>query len=66
MTKTGDSYHPANLKLQPYPHDAVIELAKRARELGVQFKINGIPFGADYNKALWDSFEPRTGGPEQQ
>lgn len=59
--KTCDGYHPDNLKLQPFHHEAVIELARRARELGVQFKINGIPFGAPYNKELWDAFQPRTG-----
>ena len=48
---------PGNLAFQPYPHDAVIELAKRAKALGVMFKINGCPFGADYDKALWQKFE---------
>lgn len=50
-------YHLANLSLQPYPHEAVVELAKRAKELGIQFKINGIPFGADYDRAAWNAFE---------
>lgn len=45
-------YHPANLDLQPYPHDAVIALAEQARRLGVLFHINGIPFGADFDKSL--------------
>jgi hypothetical protein len=45
-----DGYHPANLELQPYPHEAVIELAKLAKALGVQFKISGFPFGASYDK----------------
>jgi hypothetical protein len=51
------SYHPDNLKLQPYGHAKVIELAKLAERLGVQFKINGIPFGASYDRQLWDEFE---------
>ena len=51
-----EGYHPANLKHQPFPHDAVIELAKRAKELGVQFKINGIPFGADFSSKQWHAF----------
>lgn len=50
-------YHPGNLNLQPYAHDAVIELAKRAKELGIQFKINGIPFGANYDRELWGAFD---------
>ena len=54
--EAGEGYHPSNLPLQPYPHDAVIELARRGRELGVQFQIGGIPFGANYNRALWDAF----------
>lgn len=51
------SYHPNNLKLQPYEHDKVIELANKAAELGIQFKINGIPFGASYDRKLWEDFE---------
>lgn len=50
------AYHEGNLVYQPFPKEAVIELAERARELGVQFKINGCPFGAEYNKELWDRF----------
>ena len=56
-----DGYHPDNLALQPYNHDAVRELAAHALRLGVQFKINGIPFGASYNKHLWDDFNAREG-----
>ena len=50
------AYHPANLALQPYPHEAVIELALLARKLGVQFKINGFPYGADFDRGLWNEF----------
>jgi hypothetical protein len=39
------SYHPANLKLVGFPEEAVIELAQRAKELGVLIKIDSIPFG---------------------
>lgn len=53
MTK---GYHPANLPNQPYPHWRVIVLAKIACLLGVQFKINGIPFGGKYRADLWDNF----------
>ena len=49
-------YHPENLKLQPYSHDAVKELAAHAARLGVQFKINGIPFGASYDRDMWNDF----------
>lgn len=60
------AYHEDNLVHQPFPREAVVELAQRAAELGVQFKINGIPYGAEYNKELWDRFhatvEPPTSG----
>lgn len=52
----GEAYAEGNLEYQPYPREAVIELAKKARELGVQFKINGCPFGADYDEKLWTRF----------
>lgn len=55
------TYHPGNLKLQPYPHDKVIELAQSAEKLGVQFKINGIPFGAPYDSHLWEKFHEQEG-----
>lgn len=55
------SHHPDNLKLQPYPHDAVVELAEKAKALGIQFKINGIPFGAPYDRALWRKFDGEQG-----
>lgn len=50
------SYHPDNLKLQPYEHAKVIELAEHAARLGVQFNIAGIPFGADYDAELWAKY----------
>jgi len=56
------SYHPNNLKLQPYDHEKVIELAEHAAKLGIQFKIAGIPFGADYDKELWEKY---FGGPSE-
>lgn len=40
-------YHPANLKLQPYGAFRVVLLAWAAKVLGVQFHLNGIPFGSD-------------------
>lgn len=45
------AYHPANLNLQSYPHDAVIELAEHGARLGILFHIEGIPFGADFDKS---------------
>lgn len=39
-------YHPANLDLQPYSPWKVIALSWLAKAVGVQIKINGIPFGA--------------------
>jgi hypothetical protein len=54
------SYHPNNLKLQPYDHDKVIKLAEMAEGLGIQFKIAGIPFGADYDESLWKEFFARS------
>jgi hypothetical protein len=55
-------YHPSNLPLQPFAHWKVALLAAVGRALGVQFKIGGIPYGAAYNRQLWESFEgPRTG-----
>lgn len=41
-------YHRANLSFQPHPHWKVIALAWVAKALGVQFKINGIPYGGKY------------------
>lgn len=61
MIDKHEGYHPDNLQLQPYPHDAVVELVGHARRLGIQFKINGIPFGAPYDRALWDAFQPSVG-----
>lgn len=60
--EAGDGYHPNNLKLQPYPHDKVIELAKVAKEMGIQFHIAGIPFGAGYDRDLWRAFEAPISG----
>lgn len=50
----GRPYHPANLKLQPFAKWKVISLAWVAKALGVQFKIDGIPYGAAYRKDLWE------------
>jgi len=44
------SYHPANLKLQPYQHNKVIELAETAARLGIRFHLHGIPFGASHDQ----------------
>ena len=44
-------YHPANLEMQPFPHWRVIALAYVAKWLGIQFKIDGIPYGAEYSPA---------------
>lgn len=43
-------YYPANLKHQPYPHWKVIALSWIANALGIQFKVDGIPYGAAYNR----------------
>ncbi len=42
-------YHPNNLNAQPYPHWKVIALAWIGTALGIQFKIDGIPYGAPYH-----------------
>lgn len=55
-------YHPANLKWQPFPHWRVIALAWVGKLLGIQFKINGMPFGASYNKELWRRHEDAVWG----
>ncbi len=39
-------YHPANFKFQPFPVWRVACLAWAAKALGIQFKIEGIPFGS--------------------
>lgn len=39
-------YHSANFKLQPFPAWRVACLAWAAKALGIQFKIEGIPFGS--------------------
>ncbi len=41
-------YHPNNLKYQPYSPWRVIALAWVGKFLGIQFKIDGIPYGAPY------------------
>lgn len=46
-------YHPNNLGLQPYAHWRVIALAWAGKFLGIQFKIDGIPYGAAYRPDLW-------------
>lgn len=49
-------YHPNNLQLQPYGHKRVIVLAWLAKLFGIQFKIDGIPFGAARAVARLESF----------
>lgn len=44
-------YHPENLSLQPFAHWRVIVLAHVGKWLGIQFKIDGIPYGAKYDPA---------------
>jgi hypothetical protein len=57
------SYNPGNLKLQPYDHAAVIELADHAAQLGITFHIGGIPFGAPFNRDLWSKHHAEEGAP---
>lgn len=45
-------YHPANLSLTPYAGWKVIILAWAARFLGIQFKIDGIPYGAPRRRPM--------------
>lgn len=45
-------YHSGNLKHQPYPHWRVKALSWVAKLLGIQFKINGFPFGANTRTTL--------------
>lgn len=40
-------FHVSNLQLQPYSPFRVIVLSWVAKLLGVQFQLEGIPFGAD-------------------
>ena len=44
-------YHPANLAHQPYAPWRVVVLAYAAKALGIQFKIDGIPYGAERHRA---------------
>lgn len=46
-------YNPANVVAQPFPAWRVIALAWAAKALGIQFKIDGIPYGAPYRPDLW-------------
>lgn len=46
-------YHPSNLQFQPFSPWRVIVLAWAGKFLGIQFKIDGIPYGAAYNRKLW-------------
>ena len=50
-------YHPGNLKHQPFPAWRVIALAWAGKLLGIQFKIDGIPFGAEHRPDLWPATE---------
>src|SRR5690606_26122874 len=54
--EVSDGYHPYNLTLQPYDHDKLKELIGHAVRLGIQFHVGGIPFGASYDRALWQNF----------
>lgn len=56
-------YHPANLKLQPFSPWRVIALAWAGKLLGIQFKIDGIPYGASYRPELWAEFSKTSSGP---
>lgn len=59
-------YHPNNLKLQPYDHEKLIELIGHAVRLGIQFHVGGIPFGAPYNRELWEGFNVESSFPRAQ
>lgn len=50
-------YHPANVASQPFPAWRVIVLAWVGKAVGVQFKIDGIPYGASYRPDLWGDIE---------
>lgn len=50
-------YRPANLSLQPFSPWRVIALAWVGKLLGIQFKIDGIPYGAAYRPNLWPRHE---------
>lgn len=58
-----EGYHPNNLKLQPYDHEKVKELIGHAVRLGIQFHIGGIPFGAPYDRGLWEKFNVESSFP---
>lgn len=49
-------YHPSNLNLQPYAHWRVKLLARVASLLGIHFRIGAIPYGAPYDRELWDAW----------
>jgi hypothetical protein len=55
------SYHPENVKhvsdMYRYHEEDIIALSEIAQRLGIQFKIDGIPFGASYPKHLLSEFE---------
>ena len=53
---TDKPYHPDNLRAQPYSIWRVILLSYVGKVLGIQFKIAGIPYGADYNESRWENF----------
>lgn len=48
-------YHSDNLKHQPYGHRRVILLAWIAKALGVQFSIEGFPYGGKHKPAPWQN-----------
>ena len=50
-------YHSANIAAQPFPAWRVIILAWLGKLLGIQFNIDGIPYGAEYRPGLWGETE---------
>jgi len=45
------AYIIANVRLTSYPEKSVIAVAEFAAKMGVQVKIDGLPFGAPYSGA---------------
>ena len=52
-------YHPSNLKHQPYGPKRVIILAWIAKLLGIQFKIEGMPYGGAHKHMAFEKIKPR-------
>lgn len=55
-------YDPANVAAQPFPAWRVIALAWAGKALGIQFKIDGIPYGAPYRRELWPASDECSDG----